>query len=52
LWVLQGRCLIFGALFPSKSGLTHKHVVKHITKHIHGARREKFRADKKHIEKL
>jgi hypothetical protein len=29
-WVLQGRCLIFGALHPSKSGLIHKHIVKYI----------------------
>jgi hypothetical protein len=29
-WVLRGRCFIFGALFPSKSGLIHKHIVKHI----------------------
>jgi hypothetical protein len=27
---LQGRCFIFGALCPSKSGLMSKHIVKHI----------------------
>jgi hypothetical protein len=30
LWVLQGECLIFGALCPSKTGLMNKHIVKHI----------------------
>jgi len=29
-WVLQGECLIFGALCPSKSGPMNKHIVKHI----------------------
>jgi hypothetical protein len=28
LWVLRGRCCTFGALFPSKYGLIHKHIVK------------------------
>ena len=27
------RCLIFGALFPSKPGLIHKHTVKHTVNH-------------------
>jgi len=26
LWVLQGKCSIFGALCPSKSGLMNKHI--------------------------
>ena len=30
LIVLQGQCFIFGAQYPSKSGLIHKHIVKHI----------------------
>jgi hypothetical protein len=30
LWVLRGQCFIFAALYPSKSGLIHKHIVKHI----------------------
>ena len=30
LWILRGRCFIFGALFPSKSGLIHTHIVKYI----------------------
>ena len=30
LWVWQGRCFIFGALYPSKTGLIHRHIVKHI----------------------
>jgi hypothetical protein len=25
----QGQCVIFGALYPSKSELIHKHIVKH-----------------------
>jgi hypothetical protein len=28
-WVLQGQCFIFGAVYPSKSGQVHKHIVKH-----------------------
>jgi hypothetical protein len=32
LWVLRGQSFIFGALYPSKSGLVHKHIVKHIGK--------------------
>jgi len=27
---LRGQYFIFGALCPSKSGLIHKHIVKHI----------------------
>ena len=28
LWVLQCECSIFGVLYPSKSGLVQKHIVK------------------------
>ena len=28
MWVLQGQCFIFGALYPSKSG--HKYILKHV----------------------
>ena len=34
LWVLQSQCFSFGALYPSKSGLVHKNIVKHIVKQI------------------
>ena len=28
-WVLHGQCFKFGALYQSKSGLIHKHSLKH-----------------------
>ena len=30
VWVSVGQYFIFGALYPSKSGLINKHIVKHI----------------------
>jgi len=30
--VLRGQCFILRALYPSKSGLMHKHIVKHVVR--------------------
>ena len=32
LWVSVGQYFIFGALYPSKSGLMNKHIVNHIVR--------------------